>query len=117
MEAVVLTMRSEKTSPLHQIARELDRQLYEAGAELVANISKEAPGMQMMLLSYEKFYWRNSSYASLQVLLNKTETEQEVTLIGSGGGAGILNISWGANQNFAKCAEKTLKQMGFVLKD
>lgn len=116
MEAVVLTLWSEKKETLQQVASALDAELCEKGAELVANIRKDVPGMQMILLSYEKFYWRNSSYAGLQVLLTETETQQEATLIGSGGGAGMLNVSWGANQNFAECAEKALQQMGFAVK-
>jgi len=38
---------------------------------------------------------------------------QTVDCIGSGGGEGLFNISWGANRNFAKLGYEELLKLGF----
>ncbi len=64
------------------------------------------------MLSVEQYYFRNDSYASLTVLLTDGET-QTADIIGFGGGGGILNLSWGANANFANRAANILTNYGF----
>ena len=40
---------------------------------------------------------------------------QKITVIGTGGGAGAFNVSWGANKNFAMMVVNVLKEEDFVL--
>lgn len=66
-----------------------------------------------MLLCFEKYFMRNGSYASLTVMLAEKGGVQTADIIATGGGSGILNISWGANDSFAEKAVKLLKKYGF----
>jgi len=68
----------------------------------------------VLLLQFEKFYLRNGSMASLTILVIKDGDSQKATVIGSGGGSGVLNISLGANNNFATIAVKALAELGFA---
>lgn len=38
---------------------------------------------------------------------------QQATIIGTGGGEGLMNISLGANQDFARRVAKVLAKLGF----
>jgi len=67
------------------------------------------------LLSFEKYFMRNGSYASLTVLLTENGNVQTADIIGSGGGEGIFNLSWGANSDFADMAERVLSKNGFAI--
>jgi len=55
----------------------------------------------VIILVYEKYYFRNSSTAGLTVTLSGEGSTAFVTSIASAGGQGILNISWGANSHFS----------------
>ena len=85
----------------------------EINAELVCDSLKYFENAVVVLLSFEKDYFRTGSYASLTVMLTQNENEQPVDIIGSGGGEGLFNISWGANSNFAENAVRILEQYGF----
>ena len=49
---------------------------------------------------FEQYFFRNGSYASLTVTLVNSKGISIVTAAGSGGGNGVLNISWGAEEDF-----------------
>jgi len=49
---------------------------------------------------FEGFFFRTGSYASLTVSLVNNGSISAVTAVGSGGGDGILNFSWGAEIDF-----------------
>lgn len=85
----------------------------EINAELVAESRRTVGNANVVLLSFEKYYMRNSSYASLTVMLTESDGQQTADIIGSGGGEGIFNISWGANSDFADTAERILLRYGF----
>ena len=68
---------------------------------------------KVILLCFEEYYFRCSSYVSLSVMLAQTEEFQEAVVVGFGGGEGLLNISWGANQSFASEAIKILNKFDF----
>lgn len=85
----------------------------EINAELVAESRRAVGGANVVLLSFEKYYMRNSSYASLTVMLTECGSVKTADIIGSGGGGGIFNISWGANSEFADDAERILIRYGF----
>lgn len=85
----------------------------EINAELVAESRRIVGNASVVLLSFEKYYMRNSSYASLTVMLTESDGQQTADIIGSGGGEGIFNISWGANSDFADTAERILLRYGF----
>ena len=49
---------------------------------------------------FEQYFFRNGSYASLNVTLVNSQGISTVTTVGSGGGSGIMNLSWGAEEDF-----------------
>lgn len=85
----------------------------EINAELVAESRRTVGKASVVLLSFEKYYMRNGNYASLTVMLTESDGQQTADIIGSGGGGGLFNISWGANSDFAEDAERILLRYGF----
>ena len=71
----------------------------------------------VMLLSFERYYWRNGSYASLTVMLTDDGQMQTADIVGSGGGEGLWNFSYGANAEFADMAVEVLQEYGFQEKN
>ena len=65
------------------------------------------------ILSMERYFFRNGSYAGLTVVLTEHGTEKTADIIGSGGGEGFFNVSWGANTDFANKAAEILRKFGF----
>ncbi len=72
--------------------------------ELIASHQSTSPdGKTAILLVYDKYYMRNSSRASLTVLIENLEGSTAVVAIGSGGSQGALfNFDWGTAKNFEK---------------
>ncbi|MBR2811934.1 MAG: hypothetical protein IKD69_11185 [Solobacterium sp.] len=70
--------------------------------------------MRILHILFEKFYFRTSSYAALDILVTDDQIEQTACIIGFGGGQGLFNISYGANASFARDAESILKDCGFI---
>ena len=67
----------------------------------------------MLLLILERYYMRNGSMAVSTVQIIDSGEVQQVTIIGTGGGEGLMNISLGANQDFARRVAKVLAKLGF----
>ena len=60
-------------------------------------------GKEVILLVYDKYYMRNSSRASLSVLIENIDGSTNVIAVGSGGSQGaIFNFDWGTANNFEK---------------
>lgn len=113
MSATTITMRRYGSGDLQKIANQLWKDLPDM-AELIGIRSRGAPGNQAILLSCEKFFFRNGSYASLNVMLTEFDGVQTADIVGSGGGEGLFNISLFANSDFATGAEKVLQSYGFT---
>ena len=98
---------------LERLSEKVEARLTDKGAELVyKNIHTEG-GLEVLLLVFEKFYFRTASYASLTIQCIHCD-DQRAIVVGTGGGKGIPNISYGANKSFAKDAVETLKEFGFT---
>ena len=113
MSATTITMRRYGRGDLQEIANRLWKDLPDM-AELIGIRSRGSVGDQAILLSCEKYFFRNGSYASLNVMLTEFDGVQTADIVGSGGGEGLLNISLFANSDFAGSAEKVLKSYGFT---
>ena len=107
--ADVIKMRCvNKSKELSVLADELKEALV---SELVCD--ERRLNDYMIMLCFEEFYFRCSSYVGLSIVLTEDSDSQDVIIAGFGGGDGLLNISWGANKSFAKRAAKELKKSGF----
>jgi len=85
----------------------------ETNAELVCENYHHIDFVNVGVLAFEKYFFRNGSYASLMVVLTENGDEKTADIIGSGGGEGLFNISWGANAEMAEKTERILSRYGF----
>lgn len=85
----------------------------EMDAELVAESRRNPGEAKTILLSFERFFFRNGSYAGLTIMLTEYGNMQTADIIGFGGGEGIFNISLGANSKLANTAAKLLLNCDF----
>lgn len=105
-------MKKLKTGELKDIVKSVRKSLM-MDAEVLCEHWREYDEVKACLLSFEKYYFRNGSYASLSMMFVEANGFQTVDCIGSGGGEGLFNISWGANRNFAKLGYEELLKLGF----
>ncbi len=85
----------------------------EISGELVEQEVKTINGGKVILMVFEKYFFRNGGYGALTVMLTDDGKSKEAVIIGFGGGNGLLNISFGANSDFAEEAEEILRNNGF----
>lgn len=111
MSSKTIRMQRPSQGELPAIAQRLEKDLWRA--EPLGKSWHYSGDSCAMMLNFEKMYFRNSSYASLAILLTDFDSVQTADIVGSGGGSGIFNISWGANSEFADDAADILRQMGF----
>lgn len=113
MSGVYTKMRGRSVASILEIATHLKRALNTA--ELICDNHRKIDFVSVHILTFEKFYFRNGSYASLTVVLTENNDEKTADIIGSGGGEGLFNISWGANSSFARDAENILRDYGLSI--
>ena len=115
MSGTVYKLNGNFTKKIRDVSELLKNSINEGiNAQLVSEVFRTAGSAEIILLNFEKFYFRNGSYAGLTVMLTETEESQTADIAGFGGGEGLLNISWGANFEFAERAAEILKSRGFV---
>lgn len=110
MSSLCIKMNGEKYASVKEVANFLKEKI---SAELVHESWQNFDSSSVVLLAFEKYYFRNGNYASLTVMLTDKENVQTADIVGFGGGSGLLNISWGANSNFAEKAADLLQEYGF----
>ncbi|MGT2666244.1 DUF6054 family protein [Streptococcus rifensis] len=111
-EALELVAISDKD--IDAIADCFTQDLLQAvNGQLVFDKRRHIGDVKQILLVFEAFYIRTGSYGSLTVNVITSNDYHSVDLIPSGGGDGLLNISWGANANFAQKAKEILESYGF----
>ncbi len=81
--------------------------------EIVINKVEKLGSMEVLLIVLEKYYMRNASMAALTMQCVSDGYTQIVTVVGTGGGQGLLNIDWWANESFADKIRKYLEEIGF----
>lgn len=84
------------------------------GPELVLDKETRVGTGTVLLLIFEKMFFRNESYANLTIEITDDTEVQKAVVVGSGGGQGPFNWSLGANQEFAESAAVLLEELGFV---
>ncbi|MDQ0223240.1 DUF6054 family protein [Streptococcus moroccensis] len=111
-EALELVAISDKD--IDAIADCFTQDLLQAvNGQLVFDKRRHIGDVKQILLVFEAFYIRTGSYGSLTVNLTASTDYHCIDLIPSGGGDGILNISWGANANFAQKAQEIFESYGY----
>ena len=76
---------------------------------LAGSYQLDAPGgKRCVVMVFEKYYMRTSSYATLSVTLDDFMGPTRVTYIASGGSQSLINFDWGVSQSFERVVENAL---------
>ena len=81
--------------------------------ELVDSVSR--PGVELLI--FEKHYYRAGNALSLTVMVTSSDGLVIVDAIGAGAKSGLLDFTWGAEEDFAFEVNKVLAPLGFVVFD
>lgn len=72
-------------------------------------------GKEIIMILFEKFYWRSNNRATLTFLADNLEGKTKVHLSAGGGSEGmIFRFDWGASASFGELAKSALRE--FVCK-
>ena len=114
MAGKLIRMHTDKCIEAETFFDALDRLNRYQDTEEVARVEKRfADGAEVYFIVYEKYFMRVESYVSLSILFTKTDLRSSVELVSSGGGDGLLNISWGAENSFTNDCAEVLESLGF----
>lgn len=109
MSSVSIKMEGKNLYSIREISKALKDDI---SGELISESVHRIDFVNICVLSFEKYFFRNGSYASLTVVLTENGDEKTADIVGSGGGEGIFNFSWGANSELAGDAERVLERFG-----
>ena len=112
MSGVSIQMRGQSFESIQEMAETLKNEI---NAELINENYRSVGLVNICVLSFEKYFFRNGSYAGLTIVLTEDKENKTADVIGSGGGEGFFNISWGANQELASETASILKSFGLVV--
>ena len=113
MSSAIIKMKREAKTDLAEVSKSILDDFKGDVAELSLEQMSEVNGVKVLLLILERYYMRNGSMAVSTVQIIDSGEVQQATIIGTGGGEGRMNISLGANQDFARRVAKVLAKLGF----
>lgn len=112
MAGATIRMTANRQNTLQEIHEKIH---YIEGAEQISKSAQTINDVIIWTLAYEKYYFRTGSYTSVTIVLTEHGQEQTACVVASGGGAGIVNHSYGANRKFAKECVQALELCGFTV--
>ena len=112
MSSAIIKMKRGSETDLAEVSKSILDDFKGDVAELSLEQMSEVNGVKVLLLILERYYMRNGSMAVSTVQIIDSGEVQQATIIGTGGG-GLMNISLGANQDFARRVAKVLAKLGF----
>ena len=113
MSSAIIKMKRGSETDLAEVSKSILDDFKGDVAELSMEQMSEVNGVKVLLLILERYYMRNGSMAVSTVQIIDSGEVQQATIIGTGGGEGLMNISLGANQDFARRVAKVLAKLGF----
>ncbi len=117
MASKKIAMYSEKQYELEDlkngIKAEFDKHTL-LNIEFKDEINRELGEAKTLLLIYENWFFRTTSYASLVIMLSELRGYQSADIISTGGKEDFC--SWGVEADFAKYGEDALRNLGFITK-
>lgn len=113
MSSAIIKMKRGSETDLAEVSKSILDDFKGDVAELSLEQMSEVNGVKVLLLILERYYMRNGSMAVSTVQIIDSGEVQQATIIGTGGGEGPMNISLGANQDFARRVAKVLAKLGF----
>lgn len=114
MSSTIIQMKSPSDIRLQELADRIVERFREEQAEVSLHQISDVNGAKVLLLVLEKFYMRNASMTVCTIQIIDSGEEQTATIVGTGGGDGLLNISLGANKDIARRAAGVLGSLGFA---
>ena len=112
-----ISMFSEKKFELEELQEKIKEEfskLFLSDIEFKEAILRELGDTKTLLLIFEKWYLRTSSYASLVIMVSDYKGYQCADVISTGGKENFISL--GAEENFLKCGEDVLLKLGFNTK-
>ena len=113
MSSAIIKMKRGSETDLAEVSKSILDDFKGDVAELSLEQMSEVNGIKVLLLILERYYMRNGSMAVSTVQIIDSGEVQQATIIGTGGDEGLMNISLGANQDFARRVAKVLAKLGF----
>ena len=113
MSSAIIKMKRGSETNLAEVSKSILDDFKGDVAELSLEQMSEVNGVKVLLLILERYYMRNGSMAVSTVQIIDSGEVQQATIIGTGGGEGLMNISLGTNQDFARRVAKVLAKLGF----
>lgn len=115
MSSTIYRLRRNSTESLESLAAQFlektEKEFF--SPEVVINNVEKYGNIGVLLIILQKYYMRNGSMAALTMQCVSDGYTQIVTVVGTGGGQGLLNIDRGANESFADKICKYLEEIGF----
>ena len=106
------------TGHIQKVVSEVTNAIESSGitAELMQRTSHRVDGHQIILLGFEKYYYRSRNQVMLTVMFVESDNDEiYVDMISGGSSVGVfLKIDWGASKNFLGSADQALKRLGFT---
>ena len=113
MSSAIIKMKRGSETDLAEVSKSILDDFKGDVAELSLEQMSEVNGVKVLLLILERYYMRNGSMAVSTVQIIDSGEVQQATIIGTGGGEGLMYIRLGANQDFARRVAKVLAKLGF----
>ena len=113
MSSAIIKMKRGSETDLAEVSKSILDDFKGDVAELSLEQMSEVNGVKVLLLILERYYMRNGSMAVSTVQIIDSGEVQQATIIGTGGDEGLMIISLGANQDFARRVAKVLAKLGF----
>lgn len=110
MSSLTIKMTGDSSTPIAEAVRALRQSL---DGDFISEIWHDGGDTTVALLSYEKYFRRTQMYTGLTVMLTESPSAQYADIIGFGGAAGLWNISWGSNAEYAGDVIGILQSLGF----
>lgn len=108
--ANIVKLKTSTVCDVLEVSKHLNANL---DVELVCEEIFDETNNPTVLICAERYYFRNSNYTGLTILLRGLGTYAEATVVGFGGGGGLMNMSYGANKSITKIVIKELEKFHF----
>ncbi|QKE71293.1 hypothetical protein HPK19_00060 [Arthrobacter citreus] len=79
-------------------------------SNLIFQDRKVAGENEIVILVFEKFFFRNNSTATLTVTIDDFSSVTYVKCISSGNGEGLFDFGWGAGKSFIRPIKEILEE-------
>ena len=115
MDSKTIYLKRQSSDTMLDLSQKImdDMRKESPNAEVVVYNIEHVGEAEVLLLGFEKYYYRIKSCASVVIQCIHVGDKQVATVSGLGGGNGRLLMSWGANEDFANIAAGVLKAHGF----